>query len=234
MSPWFLPGMNGTTPPATVLVTLLLAFVLGQAVAWLYAITHRGLSYSRNMVHSLVLLTMIISVVMLVVGDSMARAFGLVGAVALVRFRTVVRDARDTTFIFLALAVGIAVGVGHHILAVAGTVAIGGAAALMQVTNFGVRHADTGTLRVRGAGIPSEFKASLDDVLAEWCRSAELIALKDARTASSTGKDAQESELSFEIRLFHPKDREPLLAAVRAVPGTTSASVALEDKAEEW
>ncbi len=227
MSPWFLPGMNGTTPPATALLTLLLSFVLGQLVAWLYAVTHRGLSYSRNMVHSLVLLTMIISMVMLVVGDSMARAFGLVGAVALVRFRTVVRDARDTTFIFLALAVGIAVGVQHFALAIAGTVMIGGVAALLQTTRFGVRHADTGTLRVRcGAA----FKAELDAVLAEWCRTAEMIALREVASAQSP----TEAEYSFEIRLFHPADREPLLAAVRAVPGTTSASLALEDKAEEW
>lgn len=228
MSQWFLPGASGTTPPATALLTLMLAFVLGQTVAWLYALTHRGLSYSRNMVHSLVLLTMIISMIMLVVGDSLARAFGLVGAVALVRFRTVIRDARDTTFIFLALGVGIAVGVQHHALAVAGTLAIGGVAALLQMTGFGVRHADTGTLRVRGV---SSFKEQLDEVLAEWCRSADMIALREVRGADGA---APESEYSFEIRLFHPQDREPLLAAVRAVPGTTSASVALEDKAEEW
>ena len=228
MSPWFLPGISGTTPPATALLTLLLAFVLGQSVAWLYAATHRGLSYSRNMVHSLVLLTMILSMIMLVVGDSLARAFGLVGAVALVRFRTVVRDARDTTFIFLALGVGVAVGVQHYALAVVGTVLIGGVATLLQVSGFGVRHADTGTLRVRGT---ASFKDALDAVLAEWCRSAEMIALREVRGSEGA---ASESEYSFEIRLFHPEDREPLLAAVRAVPGTTSASVALEDKAEEW
>ena len=108
------------------------------------------------------------------------------------------------------------------------------AVGVLALTNFGVRHADTGTLRVRGAGTPTAFKASLDEVLAEWCRSAEMISLRDVRAADTAGPDAQESEFSFEIRLFHPKDREPLLAAVRAVPGTTSASVALEDKAEEW
>ncbi len=229
MSGWFLPGVTATTPPATALITLLLAFVLGQSVAWLYAATHRGLSYSRNMVHSLVLLTMIISMVMLVVGDSMARAFGLVGAVALVRFRTVVRDARDTTFIFLALAVGIAVGVQHHVLAVVGTLAIGGAAVLLQVTGFGNRHADTGTLRVRG---DASLRAQLDEVLSEWCRTFEMISLRETKASSAEGPS--EAEYSFEIRLYHPTDREPLLAAMRAVPGMTNVSVALEDKAEEW
>ncbi len=228
MSPWFLPGMGGTTPPATAILTMLLAFVLGQSVAWLYAATHRGLTYSRNLVHSIVLLTMIISMIMLVVGDSLARAFGLVGAVALVRFRTVVRDARDTTFIFLALAVGIACGVQHYALAVAGTLGIGGAATLLHLSGFGVRHADTGTLRVRGV---ASSKDQLDEVIAEWCRTAEMIALREVRGGDGV---ATESEYTFEVRLFHPKDREPLLAAVRAVPGTTSASVALEDKAEEW
>lgn len=231
MSPWFLPGMNGTTPPATAVLTLLLAFILGQSVAWLYTLTHRGLSYSRNMVHSLVLLTMIIALVMLVVGDSMARAFGLVGAVALVRFRTVLRDTRDTTFIFVALAIGIAVGVGHHVLAVVGTVAIGGAAVLLQFSGFGVRHADTGTLRVHGLGPPDDFRARLQEVFDEWCRTAEMIALRELKGKAA---DAQEAEYSFEVRLYNAADREPLLQAVRSVAGTVSASIAIEDKAEEW
>lgn len=209
--------------PLTVAGDLLLSFVLGTFVAWLYSFTHRGLSYSRNMVHSIVLLSMIITMVMLVVGDSIARAFGLVGALAIIRFRTVVRDARDTTFIFLALAVGIAVGAQQELVALVGTLMIGLVAAVMQFSGFAVRHSDTGMLRVRS----ENAQATIEEVLANWCRTHELVALRQ-------GASGEPSEFSFEIRLFHPAEREDLLRAVRAIEGTTQVTVAIEERAEEW
>lgn len=209
--------------PITIAADLLLSFVLGTFVAWLYSFTHRGLSYSRNMVHSIVLLSMIITMVMLVVGDSIARAFGLVGALAIIRFRTVVRDARDTTFIFLALAVGIAVGAQQEVVALVGTMMIGCVAAVMQFTGFAVRHSDTGMLRVRSANV----QGTIEEVLSNWCRTHELVALRQ-------GASGEASEYSYEIRLFHPSEREELLKAVRAIEGTSQVTVAIEERAEEW
>lgn len=223
---WFEFGSTpgALTTPSTILLDLTLSFVLGQWVAWMYSWTHRGLSYSRNLLHSIVLLSMIVTMVMLVVGDSIARAFGLVGALAIIRFRTVVRDARDTTFIFLALATGISVGSHHYMVAVVGAAIVSGAALTLQLSGFGTRHADTGTLRIRGAGA---LGPALEPVLADWCRTFEMIALREA---SGGG----ESEYSYEIRLYHPAEREDLLRAVRAVPGTSSVTVAIEETAEEW
>jgi len=217
---------DGATVPldgVAVLQRLLLAYVLAQAVAWLYVWTHRGLSFSRNMTHSIVLLGMIVAMVMLVVGDSIARAFGLVGALAIIRFRTVVRDARDTTFIFLALAVGIAVGAGHAAVATVGTLVIGGVATLLHASGFGTRAADTGTLRVRGA---AGIDAPLAEVLTGWCRTHELVGLRES--------GADTSEYAYEIRLWHPDEREDLVRALRAVPGAAAVTVAIQEGAEEW
>lgn len=217
-------GAPGTQfPPLTVLLDLTLTYVLAQFVAWMYGWTHRGVSYSRNMMHSIVLLAMVVTMVMLVVGDSIARAFGLVGALAIIRFRTVVRDARDTTFIFLSLATGIAIGAHHYAIAIMGTAIVCAVATLLHFTNFGTRHADTGTLRVRGVG---GMAAALEPALGDWCSSHEMIALRE-----SAGGEA---EYTFEIRLFHPSEREDLLRAVRAVEGTSTVTVAIEESAEEW
>lgn len=218
------PVSAGRFPASLVVLDLGLAFVLGVVVAALYTGTHRGVSYSRNMVHSIVLLSMIITMVMLVVGDSVARAFGLVGALAIIRFRTVVRDARDTTFIFLALAVGIAVGANQHVVAVLGTCFIGGAATLLQMTNFATRHADTGVLRVRGR---SEARGGVEALLPSWCATAELIAVRQAT-------DGAESEFTWEVRLLHAGERDAFLSAVRGVDGAAQVTVAIEEKAEEW
>ncbi len=219
---WARFGSSGGVAPITVVLDLTLSYVLGQLVAWLYIWTHRGLSYSRNMTHSMVLLTMIVTSVMLVVGDSIARAFGLVGALAIIRFRTVVRDARDTTFIFLALATGIAIGAHHYVVAVVAAVVIGLIATQLHLTGFGQRHTDTGVLRVRS----STALENIEEALKAWCKSHELLSLKE----SSGG----ESEYSFEIRLYHPAEREDLVAAVRGISGTSLVTVALEERAEEW
>jgi uncharacterized membrane protein YhiD involved in acid resistance len=224
----FLEGLSSSGPTAfpasLVALDLGLAFVLGVVVAAMYSWTHRGMSYSRNMVHSIVLLTMIITMVMLVVGDSVARAFGLVGALAIIRFRTVVRDTRDTTFIFLSLAVGIAVGAHQPLIAILGTLFVGGAATLLQLTNFATRHADTGVLRVRG--VP-DSRSGVEALLGDWCATAELVASRQ----SSGGK---ESEFTWEVRLLEPTEREAFLAAVRGVDGVGQVTVAIEERAEEW
>lgn len=220
------PGIvsAGRFPIGVVVLGMVLSFVLSMAVAALYSLTHRGLSYSRNMVHSIVLLSMIITMVMLVVGDSVARAFGLMGALAIIRFRTVVRDARDTTFIFLAIAVGIAVGAQQYAVAVVGTLCIGAVATLLSLTSFATRHSDTGMLRVRGR---ADLNQALESVLPEWCRTFELVALRQ-------GSGGGDSEFSYEIRLFHAGEREDLIRALRGVEGTSQVTVAIEEKAEEW
>jgi hypothetical protein len=219
---WLRFGSGGAVAPSTILLDLLLSYVLAQIVAWLYIWTHKGLSYSRNLTHSIVLIAMVVTSVMLVVGDSVARAFGLVGALAIIRFRTVLRDTRDTVFIFLALTIGIAIGAHHYAVAIASTFLIGLVAVQLNLTGFGQRHTDTGVVRIRTGGAVEAIEATLGS----WCRTYQLLSLKEA-----TGG---ESEYSFEVRLYHPADREDLVAAIRAVAGTSTVSVALEERAEEW
>lgn len=223
MSPldWLRFGSGGVAP-STILLDLLLSYVLAQLVAWLYIWTHRGLSYSRNLTHSIVIIAMVVTSVMLVVGDSIARAFGLVGALAIIRFRTVLRDTRDTVFIFLALTIGIAIGAHHYTVAIASTFIIGFVAVQLNFTGFGQRHTDTGVVRVRSKGAVE----AIESTLGSWCRTHQLLSLKEA--------SGGESEYSFEVRLYHPSDREELVAAIRAVEGTSTVSVALEERAEEW
>lgn len=203
------------------ILALLMSYTLAQVVAWLYIWTHRGVAYSRNMVHSIVMLAMIVGMVMQVVGDSIARAFGLVGALAIIRFRTVVRDARDTTFIFLSLAVGVAVGAGHPIMAAVGTVAVGFIAVMLHFTGFGARHTDAGVLRVRTRSALS----ALDEAIGGFCRTHSLLARREADG---------EAEYSFEIRLFDPEDKEGLVRALQGLGGTTQVNVTMEERAEEW
>src|SRR3989344_3437682 len=96
--------------PAQVAFNILFSFVLSILVAFVYQYTHKGYSYSKNFVSSLILVTLVVCVIIMVIGNSLARAFALLGAFSIIRFRTPVKDTKDIGYIFFALAVGMAAG----------------------------------------------------------------------------------------------------------------------------
>ena len=139
----------GTLTLEDFLLRLLVAFLTGVAVAWVYKRAHGALNYSQNFVQALVLLSMIVAVIMCVVGDSLARAFGLGAALAIVRFRTPIKDALDTVFLFMAVAVGMAAGAGTPMLSLAAALGCGGVALLLSWGAFGAPTEAEGLLRFR-------------------------------------------------------------------------------------
>lgn len=106
---------------ATILIT---AVVLSFAIFISYWYTHVGTAYSRKFNISLVTLTILTATVMAVIGTNIALSLGMVGALSIVRFRTAIKDSRDTTYIFWAIIVGIACGSGAYLVAVMGSIAV--------------------------------------------------------------------------------------------------------------
>jgi len=104
---------------------LTVALACGFLITLVYRWTHTEPGYSTRFVNSIVSLPMITAIVVMVIGNNLARAFGLVGAMSLIRFRTAIKDPEDTFFIFFSLAVGMAAGVGLHSTAITGTMFIG-------------------------------------------------------------------------------------------------------------
>ena len=109
------------TNAAVVTVNILLVFALELAIVWVYRITHRALSYSQSFVATIVLMGVIASLIMMVVTENIVGAFALLGAFALIRFRTIVKETRDIAFVFFSLAIGVAVGTSNYVVAVMGT-----------------------------------------------------------------------------------------------------------------
>jgi hypothetical protein len=91
---------SAPTPLPVLALALLLAFLMGQLIAWIYMMTHDGLSYSRAFVVSLVLLPVTVALVMMVLANSLVTAFGLMAVFAVVRFRNILRDTLDTAASF--------------------------------------------------------------------------------------------------------------------------------------
>ena len=117
-----------TLPPFVTLgadvLRLLLSFALSILIVNIYQWTHSGIP-QKSFTDTLIILCMLISVVMVIIGDSIARAFSLVGALSIIRFRTAIQDPRDIGFVFYALAVGMSVGAGNLSVAILATFLIG-------------------------------------------------------------------------------------------------------------
>jgi len=113
------------------------SLVLGVIIAITYRGTHRGVSYSQTFTQNLVLIGFIVSLVMLIVGTNIARAFTLLGALSIVRFRNAVKDSRDVGFIFFVMAIGMACGTKFYPLAMIGTFVGCGLMYFMTYTQFG-------------------------------------------------------------------------------------------------
>ena len=120
---------------------------------------------------------MITAVVIMVIGNNLARAFGLVGAMSIIRFRTAVKDTQDIVFIFFALAVGLAAGVGLHIIAIAGTLFISLIVWILYLTNYGNPQKKDFLLQFSLKAEDNENALHLP-ILAEYCRSFKLINMK--------------------------------------------------------
>ena len=104
--------------PSEIILNLTVSFILGLVVSIVYKKTHKGLSYSQSFVVTNIFIAVIVCMVIMIIGNNLARAFALVGALSIIRFRTVVKDTKDTAYIFWSLAVGLAAGTGSYFLAI--------------------------------------------------------------------------------------------------------------------
>lgn len=125
MPPLFAPLLAGPGPEPTIIaLRLVLAFAFGAVVATIYRWARRSNDAASSFPMTLVLLCILIAMVTQVIGDNIARAFSLVGALSIVRFRTVVRDTKDTAYVILAVIAGMSVGAGNLWVAVLGLIVV--------------------------------------------------------------------------------------------------------------
>ncbi|MCB2222057.1 MAG: DUF4956 domain-containing protein [Bacteroidetes bacterium] len=161
-----------------VVTNLFVALICGMIIALVYRFIYKGSSYSVTYVNSLVLLTLITSVVILVIGNNLARAFGLVGAMSIIRFRTAVRDVQDIVFIFFALSIGMAAGVGLHVVAIASTILISFVAIVLVTFKFGAPRKMEYLVQISYSS-SSDNDAMVHEILKKHCKKFNLVNLKN-------------------------------------------------------
>ncbi len=186
--------------------------ILGSVVSGVYRLTH-GKTASEPVALSatLVLLTVIIAMVTLAIGNSVARAFSLVGALAIVRFRTVVEDTRDTAFVIFAVAVGLAVGAGATMIPIVGIPITALAAYLFRPPTSGEASSLVGRLRVRVA-IGSAGSGAWESILAAHLSESRLVSTATARQGAAL-------DLTYQVRLRRPAGAVELVTELNRCEG---------------
>lgn len=206
------------------LAALLLAFALSMVVSWVYTATYQGLSYMRSFANTLALGGVIAALVMLAIGDDVARGLGLVGALTVIRFRTTLKDTRDLMFAFAALGSGVACGVLAFSVAILGTVVFCAAAIYLAYSDYGSRRQFNAVLRLSAPATP-EVQRDLGQALRRFAPRYSLINLRDL------GDGAQEH--AYHLNLASPDQKGRLLAAVGEVHGVSGATLLMQDTALE-
>jgi hypothetical protein len=210
---------------STALLSLLLALALGQAIGAFYMWTFRGMSYTRSFVFAMVTGAVVTCALMMAIGNSLAAGLGLAGGMALIRFRTAMRDPRDLIFILAALAAGLSCGLRAWGPAILGTVVFCGASALYTFMDFGARERADGLLRLELPPTP-EAEASLSGLLARYTQSFALVTLREVAQG-----DAMQH--AYQVRLKSGADRTPLLRALERIEGSRDISLLLQEPTVE-
>jgi len=209
--------------PQSILLSLLLAFVLGQVIAWVYYFTHSGLSYSKSYVQSLILITVLVALIMAVIGNNIITAFGLMGALAIIRFRNVLKDTRDIVFIFCALVVGMASGSQRYAVAIVGTIVLSLIAIYLYLAGFGTHHPRNGFLRFSLEGHVGP-RHPVTAILKRFCGNFTLISAQDSGFGSST------VEYAYQLIIRNAKRNELMLSELGKVEGIENISLIMQEQ----
>lgn len=215
----FALGSDDLLPPVTTIVTrMAIALLCGLSVSALYRATlGRGRKNLRTLPTTLVLLAVLIAVVTLVIGNNVARAFGLVGALSIVRFRTVVDDTGDISFVIFAVTLGMAVGSGCTIIAVIALPSVALATLIMS-------HFDIRAMSTLPVVLVVRCTSGLDpSVLLAPAFAAHAVS--QSLTALETTSKGSALEAKFSVRLRDPNAMLPFLNDVTKVEGVKEAEL---------
>jgi len=205
--------------PLYVLVRLCLALLFGGCVSWVYCRTRRNEPIAPSFPTTLVLLSVLIAIVTQVIGDNVARAFSLVGALSIVRFRTVVRDTQDTAYVIFAVVVGMAIGAKNPWVAIIGLGVMTAAAFIMMRIRpvSGVSEDPDYVLSLR-VGLGQDVDKLLDGQCDAHITDRKLLSM-------GTGKQGIALSLIYEVRLKPGGSPDELVRLLNRTEGVQSVQL---------
>jgi hypothetical protein len=217
--------LAGTADPMTVVFVLVAAFVAGMVIGFVYMWTHEALSYSRNFVGSLAILPILVAMTMLAMANSIAVAFGMLGVFGVIRFRNVLKDTRDTSFILWAVMEGMALGTMRFSTALMALIGVSVAYFCLRLMAFGLRRRYDAVLTLRLSGdVPTRLQ-TLSQILKRHARRLDLAS--DRRTIK------EGTDLSYRLLLRNPARSTELQTELVGTEGFENVSIYLHDDEAE-
>jgi hypothetical protein len=186
-------------------VVLALSTILATAIAYTYVYTHSGISYSSSFTQTIVFIGFTIALIMVIIGSNIARAFALVGAMSIIRFRNPVKDSRDVAFLFMSMAMGMAVGTKFYAFATIFTSFGCFIAIVFHRFGFGALHQRAYVLRLR---MPTQMRDGVEAVMSNMCHRYSLISV------DPVGAAPEHNDYIYEISLGRQMRYETLVNAL--------------------
>ncbi len=205
-----------------VLTNLLVALLCSLIISAFYRITYRGPGYSISFINSLVVLGMITSIVIMVIGNNLARAFGLVGAMSIIRFRTAIKETMDIVYIFFSLVIGMAAGVGLHIIAIVGTLFVGFVIFILSKTNALSMAGEKFLLQFTFTGHDISENNPYSHVLKKYCRQINLLNIKSILNNGS--------EISYHVSIRNKKLNHEFIDELGQVEGIKQINLYFDEE----
>lgn len=211
--------LTNTFTMLDVVVMFALSFILTLSLGLVYRWTHRGVSYSQTFVHTLVIMGVTVGFIMLIVGSNLARAFTLVGALSIIRFRSAVKDPRDLAFVFMAMAIGMACGTRFYLLAIFATLCLACVVVVLSKLDLFAKVIRERILIVR---LPAEqdFYATFSELFRKTLDRYSVISVETVRNET-----LQEIVASVELR--RSTDPGEFIESIRRLNGNNKVSLIL-------
>ena len=204
--------------PNEIILNLILSFFLGLLISFVYKSTHKGMSYSQSFMITNIFICLIVCMVIMIIGNNLARAFALVGALSIIRFRTVIKDTKDTAYIFWSLAGGMACGTGSYFITIIGSIIISIVSFILFKTNYGSIYKSEFILQFRYKKSNNKVPV-YNQILKKFCNYSTLL-------NSEPSGDNKSLKLTFDIILKDEVKINNFILDISKCIGVSEASIA--------
>ncbi len=216
--------INTTLSFRSAILTIVVSFALGLLISYVYIKTHARANYSQNFTLTLIMIPCIIGVMILLIGSDVARAFSLAGAFSIIRFRSAPGDPKDISYVFFAMAAGLACGVGLFAYAVFFTVCLCAFMVVLSKINFGARKTPYKVLKVV---VPEnlDYEREFEDVFNKYTVSHELQKVKTTDLGTLY-------ELVYSVNLYYGTNEKEFIDALRCRNGNLNIVLGMKAESE--
>lgn len=204
-----------------ILMTIVICFLLQMIIGYTYAKTYRGKEYIFSFLHTLAIIGIVTSVIILIIGSNVARAFGLAGSLSVIRFRTAMKDPKDIAFVLFSMATGLACGGGYFLPAGVSVITISFLIYVLTKFNYGMNVKVERTLKIT-ISENLNYQGLFDDVFEKYVEEFSLLRVKTINLGTMI-------ELRYSINQKETCDEKQFIDDIRVKNGNLPVVLVLKE-----